>query len=89
MAESCFSGLNGCDCLSGFQALKEEQEREAANKRNTLSHTPERKPEADSPRQSRSPLKNDKKEKVSVGEERAYSCCNSIEQVAMIGGVLR
>lgn len=46
-------------------ALKEEQEREAANKRNTLSHTPERKPESDSPRQSRSPLKNDKKEKVS------------------------
>lgn len=42
--------------------MKEEQDREA--KRNTLSHTPERKPESDSPRQSRSPLKNDKKEKV-------------------------
>lgn len=46
-------------------ALKEEQDREA--KRNTLSHTPDRKPEADSPRQSRSPLKNDKKEKVRSG----------------------
>lgn len=45
--------------------MKEEQEREAANKRNTLSHTPERKTDGDSPRQSRSPLKNDKKEKVS------------------------
>lgn len=43
--------------------MKEEQDREEA-KRNTLSHTPDRKPEADSPRQSRSPLKNDKKEKV-------------------------
>lgn len=45
--------------------MKEEQDREA--KRNTLSHTPDRKPEADSPRQSRSPLKNDKKEKVRSG----------------------
>lgn len=50
------------DSIAGI-ALKEEQDREEA-KRNTLSHTPDRKPEADSPRQSRSPLKNDKKEKV-------------------------
>lgn len=52
-------------------ALKEEQEREAAAKRNTL---PERKTDGagggDSPRQSRSPLKNDKKEKVSGGNGR-------------------
>lgn len=55
------------DSIAGI-ALKEEQDREAA-KRNTLSHTPDRKPEADSPRQSRSPLKNDKKEKVRKGRD--------------------
>lgn len=65
MALICLCSL----ALSPGIALKEEQDREAANKRNTLSHTPERKPESDSPRQSRSPLKNDKKEKVS-GRQR-------------------
>lgn len=44
--------------------MKEEQEREAENKRHTMSHAPERIPDLDSPRLSRSPLKNDKKEKV-------------------------
>lgn len=52
--------------------MKEEQDREAANKRNTLSHTPDRKPELDSPRQSRSPLKNDKKEKVHLRERETF-----------------
>lgn len=35
-----------------------------------MSHPPDHIPELDSPRQSRSPLKKDKKEQVSDGENR-------------------
>lgn len=44
-------------------ALKDDKEKE--NKRHTMSHPPDHIPELDSPRQSRSPIKKDKKERVS------------------------
>lgn len=44
-------------------ALEKEKDKEAS-KRHTMSHPPDRIPDLDSPRQSRSPLKKDKKEKV-------------------------
>lgn len=44
-------------------ALKKKEEEE--NKRHTMSHPPDHIPDLDSPRQSRSPLKKDKKERVS------------------------
>jgi hypothetical protein len=52
-------------------ALKEDQqqkekEKEKENKRHTMSHPPDHIPELDSPHQSRSPIKKDKKERVSV-----------------------
>lgn len=72
------------ECLSVFIfpgiALKEEQNKEA-NKRHTLSNPPEHIPELDSPRQSRSPLKNDKKEKVKRVELK------SIEELVFIVSV--
>lgn len=45
-------------------ALKEDP-KEKENKRHTMSHPPDHIPELDSPRQSRSPIKKDKKERVS------------------------
>lgn len=45
-------------------ALKDDQ-KEKENKRHTMSHPPDHIPELDSPRQSRSPIKKDKKERVS------------------------
>lgn len=45
-------------------ALEKEREKDAS-KRHTMSHPPDHIPELDSPRQSRSPLKKDKKEQVS------------------------
>lgn len=52
--------------MNEFVALALEKEKEKnANKRHTLSNPPEHIPDLDSPRQSRSPLKKDKKEKVS------------------------
>lgn len=47
-------------------ALKDDQ-KEKENKRHTMSHPPDHIPELDSPRQSRSPIKKDKKERVSLG----------------------
>jgi hypothetical protein len=46
-------------------ALKDKEEKEKENKRHTMSHPPDHIPELDSPRQSRSPIKKDKKERVS------------------------
>lgn len=45
-------------------ALKDKEEKE--NKRHTMSHPPDHIPELDSPRQSRSPIKKDKKDRVSL-----------------------
>lgn len=45
-------------------ALEKEQADKDANKRHTMSHPPDHIPDLDSPRQSRSPIKKDKKEKV-------------------------
>lgn len=50
-------------------ALEKEKEK-GANKRHTLSNPPDHIPDLDSPRQSRSPLKKDKKEKVSQRQNR-------------------
>lgn len=51
---------------NGLSALALEKEKgKDANKRHTLSNPPDHIPDLDSPRQSRSPLKKDKKEKVS------------------------
>lgn len=47
-------------------ALALEKEKDNAAKRHTMSHPPEHIPDLDSPRQSRSPLKKDKKEQVST-----------------------
>lgn len=47
-------------------ALKEDP-KEKENKRHTMSHPPDHIPELDSPRQSRSPIKKDKKERKPVG----------------------
>ncbi|XP_037917599.1 protein 4.1 homolog isoform X3 [Hermetia illucens] len=47
-------------------ALEKDREKDA-NKRHTMSHPPDHIPDLDSPRQSRSPLKKDKKEKKPVG----------------------
>lgn len=47
-------------------ALEKEKEKNA-NKRHTLSNPPDHIPDLDSPRQSRSPLKKDKKEKKPTG----------------------
>lgn len=46
-------------------ALEKEKDKDA-NKRHTMSHPPDHIPDLDSPRQSRSPIKKDKKDKVSV-----------------------
>lgn len=46
-------------------ALEKEKEKDA-NKRHTMSHPPDHIPDLDSPRQARSPIKKDKKDKVSV-----------------------
>lgn len=51
-------------CVVSALALEKEKEK-GANKRHTLSNPPDHIPDLDSPRQSRSPLKKDKKEKVS------------------------
>lgn len=45
-------------------ALEKEKDKDA-NKRHTMSHPPDHIPDLDSPRQSRSPIKKEKKEKVS------------------------
>ncbi|XP_059608282.1 protein 4.1 homolog isoform X4 [Phlebotomus argentipes] len=45
-------------------ALAEKEQAEKDKKRHTMSHPPDHIPELDSPRQSRSPLKKDKKEKL-------------------------
>lgn len=45
-------------------ALADKERDKDANKRHTMSHPPDHIPELDSPRQGRSPLKKDKKEKV-------------------------
>lgn len=47
-----------------MDALANEKEKDKENKRHTMSHPPDHIPDLDSPRQSRSPLKKDKKEKV-------------------------
>ncbi|XP_070502837.1 protein 4.1 homolog isoform X2 [Chironomus tepperi] len=47
-------------------ALKEDP-KEKENKRHTMSHPPDHIPELDSPRQSRSPIKKDKKERKPAG----------------------
>lgn len=47
-------------------AEKDKQAPKDANKRHTMSHPPDHIPELDSPRQSRSPIKKDKKERVSI-----------------------
>lgn len=52
-------------------ALEKEKDRDAA-KRHTMSHPPDHIPELDSPRQSRSPLKKDKKEQVSKFYREIY-----------------
>lgn len=44
-------------------ALEKEKDKDA-NKRHTMSHPPDHIPDLDSPRQSRSPIKKDKKDKV-------------------------
>lgn len=48
-----------------MDALANDKEKDKENKRHTMSHPPDHIPDLDSPRQSRSPLKKDKKEKVS------------------------
>jgi hypothetical protein len=73
-------------------ALKEDQqqkekEKEKENKRHTMSHPPDHIPELDSPHQSRSPIKKDKKERVSkvliyfsnqtISSGENKSCCAS------------
>ena len=45
-------------------ALKDDP-KDKENKRHTMSHPPDHIPELDSPRQSRSPIKKDKKDRVS------------------------
>ncbi|KAG5671518.1 hypothetical protein PVAND_001712 [Polypedilum vanderplanki] len=47
-------------------ALKDDQ-KEKENKRHTMSHPPDHIPDLDSPRQSRSPIKKDKKERKPAG----------------------
>jgi hypothetical protein len=55
-------------------ALKDDQkDKEKENKRHTMSHPPDHIPELDSPRQSRSPIKKDKKERVSTFCHRSPS----------------
>lgn len=44
-------------------ALEKEKDKDA-NKRHTMSHPPDHIPDLDSPRQSRSPIKKEKKDKV-------------------------
>lgn len=51
--------------LSTALAIKDKEDKEKENKRHTMSHPPDHIPELDSPRQSRSPIKKDKKERVS------------------------
>lgn len=45
-------------------AYEKDQANKDANKRHTMSHPPDHIPELDSPRQSRSPIKKEKKDKV-------------------------
>ena len=42
-----------------------DPQKEKENKRHTMSHPPDHIPELDSPRQSRSPIKKEKKDRVS------------------------
>lgn len=46
-------------------ALKDDP-KDKENKRHTMSHPPDHIPDLDSPHQSRSPIKKEKKERVSV-----------------------
>lgn len=48
-------------------ALEKNKDKDGS-KRHTMSHPPDHIPELDSPRQSRSPLKKDKKEQVRMVE---------------------
>lgn len=50
--------------VSTALALKDDP-KDKENKRHTMSHPPDHIPDLDSPRQSRSPIKKDKKERVS------------------------
>jgi hypothetical protein len=52
-------------CIS-FPALAlKENEKDKENKRHTMSYPPDHIPDLDSPHKSRSPIKKDKKERVS------------------------
>lgn len=54
--------------LKEEQQQKEKEKQEKENKRHTMSHPPDHIPELDPSHQSRSPIKKDKKDRVSFFE---------------------